>query len=307
MHRATRVSPHPSAGRRAVIGVLRTAGNPGHGRAVRRRGRMFMRRQRGRERPVLPPTARGPLVRWRCSAVTTRASPRCASLLLLVSWHLRHPLHRTGRHVPALPASGSARLSRGPAVQANRCQDRSGIEKPPPLRRSYHEGQTDLGTDRRGAGSGQVLQERPSSETPRTCGRDMVLEQERVHMVGSAPQEIDAIIRRSGDWRGETLSRLRGIVLGAGPAVVEEVKWKKPSRPEGVPVWSLDGIVCIGEMLKKAVRLTFPKGAQLKDPKKLFNARLDSSSVRAIDFLEGEKLPEAALRALILEAVGRNV
>jgi hypothetical protein len=123
----------------------------------------------------------------------------------------------------------------------------------------------------------------------------------------SAPQEIDAIIRKSGDWRGETLSRLRGIVLDAGPAVVEEVKWKKPSRPEGVPVWSLDGIVCTGEMLKNAVRLTFPKGARMKDPNKLFNARLDSSSVRAIDFFEGEKVPEAALRALIVEAVGLNV
>jgi hypothetical protein len=123
-------------------------------------------------------------------------------------------------------------------------------------------------------------------------------------MTGSAAQEIDAIISKAPGWRGETLSRLRGIVLGAGPAVVEEVKWKKPSRPEGVPVWSLDGIVCIGEMLKNAVRLTFPKRAQIKDPKKLFNARLNSNSVRAIDFREGEDVPEAALRALILEAVG---
>jgi Domain of unknown function (DU1801) len=79
--------------------------------------------------------------------------------------------------------------------------------------------------------------------------------------------------------------------------VVEEVKWKKPSRPEGVPVWSLGGIVYIGEMLKSAVRLRFPKGARMKDPEKLFNARLDSNSVRAIDFFEGEKVPEAALRA----------
>jgi hypothetical protein len=103
----------------------------------------------------------------------------------------------------------------------------------------------------------------------------------KVHRVESASQEIDAIIRKSGDWRGETLSRLREIVLGAGPALVEEVKWKKPSKPEGVPVWSLDGIVCMGETLKNAVRLTFPKGAQMKDPKKLFNARLNSSGVRA--------------------------
>jgi hypothetical protein len=125
--------------------------------------------------------------------------------------------------------------------------------------------------------------------------------------VVSAPQEIDAIIGKSDDWRGETLSRLRGIVLSASPAVVEEVKWKKPSKPEGVPVWSLDGIVCIGEMLKNAVRLTFPKGAQLKDPQKLFNTRLDSNSVRAIDCREGESVPEAPLRALILEAMDLNV
>jgi hypothetical protein len=124
--------------------------------------------------------------------------------------------------------------------------------------------------------------------------------------MGSPSKEIDAIIRKSADWRGETLSALRGVVVGAGPAVVEEVKWKKPSRPEGVPVWSFNGIVCIGEMLKHVVRLTFPKGAQMKDPKKLFNARLDSGKVRAIDFSEGEKLPKAALKALILEAVGLN-
>jgi hypothetical protein len=102
------------------------------------------------------------------------------------------------------------------------------------------------------------------------------------------------------------LSALRGIVLGAAPDVVEEVKWRKPSRPEGVPVWSVGGIVCIGEMLKNAVRLTFPKGAQLKDPKELFNARLDSGKVRAIDFCEGEKPQKAALKALVLEAVVLN-
>ena len=125
-------------------------------------------------------------------------------------------------------------------------------------------------------------------------------------MVGSAAHDIDAIISAAGDWRGETLSRLRGVVLAAGPAVVEEVKWKKPSRPEGVPVWSVDGIVCIGEMLKNAVRLTFPKGAQLKDPEKLFNARLNSSSIRAVDFREGEKVPEAAVKALVVEAARLN-
>jgi hypothetical protein len=163
-------------------------------------------------------------------------------------------------------------------------------------------GQTDVGRQRPGS-SGMTFER----DTHRHAVAAWCCNRKRVHMVGNARQEIDAIIGKSGDWRGETLSRLRGIVLGAGPAVVEEVKWKKPSRPEGVPVWSLGGIVCIGEMLKKAVRLTFPKGAQLNDPEKLLNARLDSSSVRAIDFREGEKVPEAALKALILDAVSLNV
>lgn len=124
-------------------------------------------------------------------------------------------------------------------------------------------------------------------------------------MVGPT-QEVDEIIRNADDWRGQALSQLRAIVLNAGPAIVEEVKWKKPSKPEGVPVWSCEGIVCIGEMLKNAVRLTFPKGAQLKDPKKLFNARLDSNSVRAIDFPEGAKLPAPAVKALVREAARLN-
>jgi hypothetical protein len=119
--------------------------------------------------------------------------------------------------------------------------------------------------------------------------------------------EVDAIIGKSAGWRGETLSQLRGIVLRADPAVVEEVKWKKPSKPEGVPVWSVDGIVCIGETLKSAVRLTFPKGAQLNDPQRLFNARLTSGKVRAIDFREGEAIPDGAVKALVAEAVGLNV
>jgi len=119
-------------------------------------------------------------------------------------------------------------------------------------------------------------------------------------------QQIDAIIQGPGDWRSETLSQLRACIQQADPAVVEEIKWKKPSNPLGVPVWSHDGILCVGETLKHAVRLTFPKGAQIKDPKKLFNTRLDSKTVRAIDFHEGDPVAEAALKALILEAVGFN-
>ena len=126
------------------------------------------------------------------------------------------------------------------------------------------------------------------------------------HVVEGASQEVDAIISNAHDWRGELLSQLRGIVLAADPAIDEDVKWKKPSKPEGVPVWSCNGIVCIGEMLKNAVRLTFPKGAHVKDPQKLFNTRLDSKSVRAIDFREGGQLPEAALTALVRAAVALN-
>jgi hypothetical protein len=125
-------------------------------------------------------------------------------------------------------------------------------------------------------------------------------------MTDDASREIDAIIASTDDWRGEMLARLREIVLSAGPDLVEEVKWKKPSKPEGVPVWSLDGIVCMADTLKQAVRLTFPKGAQVKDPKQVFNTRLDSKTVRAVDFTEGETVPAAAVTALIVDAVRVN-
>jgi len=121
-----------------------------------------------------------------------------------------------------------------------------------------------------------------------------------------ASQQIDDIIGQSGDWRGERLAQLRAFIKEADPVVVEEVKWKKPSRPEGVPVWSHDGILCVADTLKNAVRLTFLKGAQLKDPTKLFNTRLDSKGVRAIDFRNGDTVDETAFKALILEAVELN-
>src|SRR5207245_9973669 len=91
-----------------------------------------------------------------------------------------------------------------------------------------------------------------------------------------ASQQIDDIVRRMAGWRGERLSQRRALIRGADPGVIEEVKWKKPSRPEGVPVWSHDGIVCIGAALKNAVRLTFPEGAQLKDPEVLVQPQPDS-------------------------------
>ena len=122
----------------------------------------------------------------------------------------------------------------------------------------------------------------------------------------SPAQQIDAIIKDPGDWRGKRLSQLRAVIKKADPAVVEEVKWKMPSKPMGVPVWSHDGIICHADMLKNAVRLTFHKGAQMKVPKKFFNARLESNTVRAIDFHEGDTVEEAALKALILDAVRLN-
>ena len=121
-----------------------------------------------------------------------------------------------------------------------------------------------------------------------------------------ASEQIDAIIEKTDGWRGTTLARLRELVKQADPAVVEEVKWKKPSRPEGVPVWSHAGMICVADTLKSAVRLTFPTGAQMKDPKKLFNTRLDSKTVRAIDFHEDGAIDEAALTALVNDAVKLN-
>jgi hypothetical protein len=119
-------------------------------------------------------------------------------------------------------------------------------------------------------------------------------------------KEFEARIQRTRDWRSVTLARLRTLIRKADPEIVEELKWKKPSNPEGDPVWSHDGIVCVGNTLKSSVRLTFPSGAEIRDPKKLFNSRLDSKSVRAIDVHEGEELDPKALIAIVAEAVRRN-
>src|SRR6202011_5425305 len=117
----------------------------------------------------------------------------------------------------------------------------------------------------------------------------------------SASHQVDDIVRKTTGWRGDRLGQLRALIRGADPGVIEEVKWKKPSRPEGVAVWSHDGIVCIGETLKNAVRLTFPHGAQLKQPKGLFNTRLAGKAVRAIDFHEGDAINASAVKALIVQ------
>jgi hypothetical protein len=116
----------------------------------------------------------------------------------------------------------------------------------------------------------------------------------------SASQLIDARIEELGDWRGELLGRLRGLVKEADLDVVEEWKWR------GVPVWSHDGILCTGESYKKIVKMTFFKGAALEDPSGLFNSSLDGNTRRAIDFHEGEKFDEKALKTLVRAAVALN-
>jgi hypothetical protein len=123
---------------------------------------------------------------------------------------------------------------------------------------------------------------------------------------GESPsRQIDARIKKLDDWRGKTLSRVRALIKQADPRVVEEVKWAKASSP-GVPVWSHDGIICTGETYKSAVKLTFAKGASLKDPSGLFNSSLEGNTRRAIDIHEGEKLDEGAFKALVRAAVALN-
>ena len=108
------------------------------------------------------------------------------------------------------------------------------------------------------------------------------------------------------DWREQTLSRIRELINEAAPDAVEEAKWRKASRPEGVPVWSHDGGICTGEMYKDKVKLTFFQGAALKDPAKLFNSSLDGNVRRAIDIAEGEQIDEGAFKELVREAVELN-
>jgi hypothetical protein len=125
---------------------------------------------------------------------------------------------------------------------------------------------------------------------------------------GDSPSEqIDARIEDLNDWRGDVIARVRKLIKQADPEVVEEVKWRKPSNSmRGVPVWSHDGILCTGETYKKAVKLTFAKGASLKDPSRLFNSSLEGGTRRAIDIHEGDEIDEKAFQALIRAAVAMN-
>jgi hypothetical protein len=123
----------------------------------------------------------------------------------------------------------------------------------------------------------------------------------------SPAQLIDARIKELSDWRGETLARVRALIKEADPEVVEEVKWRKPSNMLGVPVWEHDGIICTGETYRDKVKLTFARGASLDDPSGLFNSSLEGATRRAIDFHEGDKIDEEALKALISAAAALNV
>src|SRR6476646_3589485 len=118
--------------------------------------------------------------------------------------------------------------------------------------------------------------------------------------------EIDDRIAELGGWRGAMLGRLRALIKEADPQVVEEIKWRKPSSPSGVPVWSHDGMICTGETYKDKVKLTFARGAALEDPSKMFNSSLDGGTRRAIDIREGDRVDDEAFKALVREAVTLN-
>ena len=134
----------------------------------------------------------------------------------------------------------------------------------------------------------------------------LIMKKSSSQRVESASRLIDARIQELGDWRGEMLSRLRAVIKSADPEVVEECKWKKPSNPWGVPVWSHDGLICTGETHKSVVKMTFAKGAFLDDPARLFNSSLEGNLRRAIDFHEGDKINEKGLKTLIRAAVALN-
>ncbi|HEX6929254.1 MAG TPA: DUF1801 domain-containing protein [Gammaproteobacteria bacterium] len=123
----------------------------------------------------------------------------------------------------------------------------------------------------------------------------------------SASKLIDRKIRELGDWRGKALARIRKLIKDADPEIIEEVKWRKPSNPSGVPVWSRDGILCTGETYKDKVKLTFANGASLNDPSRLFNSSLEGKLRRAIDIREGDAIDDAAFKELVRAAVALNV
>jgi hypothetical protein len=122
----------------------------------------------------------------------------------------------------------------------------------------------------------------------------------------SADEQITRIIQSQQNWKGAVLSSLRDTILSTSKEITEDVKWKMPSKPLGSPTWEVQGIICVADFLKNSVRLTFPKGASIDDQQGLFNSRLDSKTVRAIDFFEGEAIPRTALKRIIAQGVTLN-
>src|SRR5947209_858654 len=143
---------------------------------------------------------------------------------------------------------------------------------------------------------------RLSSRKPQATGTKRAAKPHK----SAAKPEAQVTKRAFGDWRKATLARMRALILEADPEMIEERKWRKPSNPLGVPVWSHNGIVCTGETYKSIVKLTFARGASLSDPSRLFNSSLEGSTRRAIDIREGDQVDAAAFKALVKAAVSQN-
>jgi hypothetical protein len=162
--------------------------------------------------------------------------------------------------------------------------------------------------------SAKTIRLSPASSNPRSLNRESGTTMKKSKTgskeakgAASPSHLIDARIAALGDWRGETLARVRTLIKEADPDVVEDVKWRKPSNAMlGVPVWEHDGIICTGETYKAVVKLTFARGAALEDPSGLFNSSLEGNVRRAIDIREGDRINERALKALIGAAVALN-
>ena len=122
----------------------------------------------------------------------------------------------------------------------------------------------------------------------------------------SASMQIDKIIKEERTWKGEILIKIRKVINETDPRIYEEVKWKKPSNPAGIPVWAYNGIICFGNILKNSVRLTFPKGTKVVDDSELFNSRMDSKTVRAVDYFENDTIDEKKLTSVILQIIDMN-
>ncbi len=146
---------------------------------------------------------------------------------------------------------------------------------------------------------GQAGTSKPRKSAPKTSSVKRA--------TGKRASRLDTRTRDIGDWRTETLARMRGLILEAAPEMIEEQKWRKPSNAmEGVPVWSHNGIVCTGETYTKVVKLTFARGASIPDPSRLFNSSLEGNTRRAIDIHEGETVDAGAFKALVKAAVAEN-